>query len=82
MSQWLSGDSPPPLPNDLCSWQSEVLHHAVPKTIIPFVQRPFGVNLVGHAFETFGVAEDIRMAASALQAANVPCCVMSAIVTS
>ena len=38
--------------------------------------RPFGVNLIGHAFEVFGIGEDIRMAARALQAAGVPCCVI------
>ncbi|MDC3056646.1 glycosyltransferase [bacterium] len=38
--------------------------------------RPFGVNLIGHAFEMFGIGEDIRMAARALQAADVPCCVI------
>ena len=39
-------------------------------------KRPFGVNLIGHAFEVFGIGEDIRMAARALQAADVPCCVI------
>jgi hypothetical protein len=42
----------------------------------PFVERPFGVNLIGHAFEIFGIGEDIRMAACALQAAGVPCAVI------
>jgi hypothetical protein len=41
-------------------------------SLSPFTQRPFGVNLIGHAFEAFGIGEDIRMAASALQAAGVP----------
>jgi len=31
------------------------------------MERPFGVNLIGHAFETFGIGNDIRMAARALQ---------------
>ena len=44
--------------------------------MIPFSKRPFGVNLIGHAFEIFGVGEDIRMAARALQEAEVPCCVI------
>ena len=44
--------------------------------MIPFKQSPFGVNLIGHAFEVFGIGEDIRMAAKALQAADVPCCVI------
>jgi len=42
----------------------------------PFTERPFGVNLIGHAFEVFGIGEDIRMAARALEAAGVPCCVI------
>lgn len=41
-----------------------------------FEQRPFGVNLIGHAFDVFGIGEDIRMAARSLQAAGVPCCVI------
>jgi glycosyltransferase involved in cell wall biosynthesis len=40
------------------------------------MNRPFGVNLIGHAFEVFGIGEDIRTAARALQAADVPCCVI------
>lgn len=42
---------------------------------MPFAQRPFGVNLIRHAFEIFGIGEDIRMAARALQTVDVPCCV-------
>ncbi|MDA7685395.1 glycosyltransferase [bacterium] len=42
-----------------------------------FEDRKFGVNLIGHAFETFGIGEDIRMAAQALKAAGVPCCVIN-----
>ncbi|MFN4866461.1 MAG: glycosyltransferase [Cyanobium sp.] len=41
-----------------------------------FQHRPFGVNLIGHAFDVFGIGEDIRMAARALMAADVPCCVI------
>ncbi|MEB3320081.1 MAG: glycosyltransferase [Cyanobium sp.] len=41
-----------------------------------FPERPFGVNLIGHAFDVFGIGEDIRMAARSLQAADVPCCVI------
>jgi glycosyltransferase involved in cell wall biosynthesis len=40
-------------------------------------QRPFGMNLIGHAFEVFGVGEDVRMAALALQSAEVPFCVVN-----
>ena len=31
---------------------------------------------IGHAFEVFGIGEDIRMAARSPQAAGVPCCVI------
>lgn len=41
-----------------------------------FADRPFGVNLIGHAFEQFGIGEDVRMAARALQVVGVPCCVI------
>ena len=40
-------------------------------------QRPFGVNLIGHAFEVFGIGEDVRMAALALGSAGVPFCVLN-----
>jgi glycosyltransferase involved in cell wall biosynthesis len=49
---------------------------SAPAELVPFAERPFGVNLVGHAYEVFGIGEDIRMAASALQAAGVPCAVI------
>ena len=73
---WLSGELPPLPQGELCSWQPSALQSAVPKTVVPFDQRPFGVNLIGHAFEVFGIGEDIRMAAGALQAVGVPCCVI------
>ena len=41
-----------------------------------FAERPFGVNLIGHAFDVFGIGEDVRMAARALEAADVPFCVI------
>jgi len=40
-------------------------------------ERPFGVNLIGHAFEVFGVGEDVRMAALALTSAEIPFCVVN-----
>ena len=43
----------------------------------PAEQRPFGVNLIGHAFEVFGIGEDVRMAALALESAGVPFCVVN-----
>jgi glycosyltransferase involved in cell wall biosynthesis/GT2 family glycosyltransferase len=42
----------------------------------PDLSRPFGVNLVGHARNMFGIGEDIRMAALALRSAEVPFCVI------
>lgn len=41
-----------------------------------FQDRAFGVNLIGHAFDVFGIGEDIRMAARALASAQVPFCVI------
>lgn len=38
----------------------------------PRNDRPFGVNLVGYARGQFGVGEDVRMAAVALQATGIP----------
>lgn len=73
---WLTGDPPQPPQREPCSWNSETLQQSVPKALVPFANRPFGVNLIGHAFEMFGIGEDIRMAARALQAADVPCCVI------
>jgi glycosyltransferase involved in cell wall biosynthesis len=35
------------------------------------------VNLIGHAFEVFGIGEDVRMAALALSSADVPFCVVN-----
>ena len=75
-STWLTGDPPQPPQCEPCSWQSEALQPAAPRDVVPFAQRPFGVNLIGHAFEMFGIGEDIRMAARALQAAGVPCSVI------
>ena len=74
-STWLTGDPPPPPQSERCSWQPKG-HVPSAKAITPFQDRPFGVNLIGHAFEMFGIGEDIRMAARALQAADVPCCVI------
>jgi glycosyltransferase involved in cell wall biosynthesis len=43
---------------------------------IPFTQRPFGVNLIGHAYNVFGIGEDARAITAALRAAAIPCCVI------
>ena len=73
---WLSGEPPQPQQSEPCSWKSETLQPAAPRDVVPIAQRPFGVNLIGHAYEVFGIGEDIRMAAKALQKADVPCCVI------
>ncbi len=75
-SNWLTGDPPQPLQSEPCSWHSETLQPAAPSDVVPVSQRPLGVNLIGHAFEIFGIGEDIYMSARALQAADVQCCVI------
>ena len=72
---WLSGDPPQPRLNDCCSVEP-TKEHSESKCFTLYQNRPFGVNLIGHAFEIFGIGEDIRMAARALRAADVPCCVI------
>ena len=44
--------------------------------VLEFHERPFGVNLIGHAFDMFGIGEDIRMTAKSLQSAGIPICVI------
>ena len=41
-----------------------------------FKQRPFGVNLIGHAFDVFGLGESLRMMARAFIDAGVPLCIV------
>jgi len=80
----LNAQGPPTGPN--LRFQQAVYHFSVAypllqgasssSELVSFAERPFGVNLVGHAYEVFGIGEDIRMAARALQAAGVPCAVI------
>ena len=72
---WLAGTPPLPPQSRLCRWQPAGVRTAA-ASLTPFAERPFGVNLIGHAFEVFGIGEDVRMAARALQAVGVPCCVI------
>jgi len=74
--KWLSNGINKYPKKTLVSWQSDFIPVQKSKPIVPFDQRPFGVNVIGHAFEMFGIGEDIRMAVQALQAADVPCCVI------
>ena len=40
-------------------------------------QRPFGLNLIGFAFGELGIGEDVRMAVSACEAAEIPFAVVN-----
>jgi glycosyltransferase involved in cell wall biosynthesis len=51
--------------------QSSATHFDQPR----FRDGSFGVNLVGHAFNVFGLGEYIRMMARALEAAGIPFCI-------
>lgn len=42
-----------------------------------FCDKEFGVNLIGHAFNIFGLGEYLRMIARALDAADIPYCVLN-----
>lgn len=42
-----------------------------------FCDKPFGVNLIGHAFNVFGLGEYVRMMARALEAAGIPYAVIN-----
>lgn len=42
---------------------------------VAFADRPFGVNLVGHAFSVFGLGETVRLMAVGLEAAQIPYCI-------
>lgn len=72
---WLGEETPTAQPEP-CRWRpADAVQPA--SAITPFAERPFGVNLIGHAFDVFGIGEDIRMAARALEAADVPCCIIN-----
>ncbi len=40
--------------------------------VVRFAEKPFGVNLIGHAYSVFGLGEYLRMIAKALEAADIP----------
>ncbi|KUJ86889.1 MAG: hypothetical protein XD36_2685 [Halomonas sp. 54_146] len=52
--------------------QAERLQAAPAKQSTPRAARPFGVNLIGYANGQFGIGEDVRMAALACEAADIP----------
>jgi hypothetical protein len=63
---WLVASPPAPRSEGQpCRWRPSSAGMST-AAITPFARRPFGVNLIGHAFEVFGIGEDIRMAARAL----------------
>lgn len=41
-----------------------------------FIKYPFGVNLFGYARGELGIGEDVRLAAAALKASGIPCCIV------
>ncbi len=45
---------------------------SVPKKVRKKTKKPFGVNLIGYAKGQLGIGEDVRMAALACEAANIP----------
>ena len=54
------------------TWLSEYARHFQETSILPIHKRPFGVNLIGYVFGQLGIGEDLRMAARAMLAANIP----------
>ncbi len=52
-------------------WLSRYGHYQKSKTL-HCSERPFGVNLIGYVFGQLGIGEDLRMAARAMLAANIP----------
>lgn len=52
-------------------WQSRYGDAIKPKQL-SFRERPFGVNLIGYVFGQLGIGEDLRMAARAMLAADIP----------
>ena len=42
-----------------------------------FESRPFGVNVIGHALDVFGLGESLRLIVKALQVSKIPCCVLN-----
>lgn len=59
------------------SFESRLVEDAMQPPVISWQQRPWGVNVVGYAFGQLGIGEDARMAATALQAADVPMCMVN-----
>jgi len=77
-SQWWSSNACEALPHVGFTSMGQIAPEPFSEDPLPSPkQRPFGVNLIGHAFEVFGIGEDVRMAALALKSADVPFCVVN-----
>ena len=53
------------------------LQPASPLSATPFLERPFGVNLIGYAQGQLGIGEDLRCTAAALDAAGIPTAILN-----
>lgn len=56
--------------------EERTLTHSQPEESISFTSRPFGINLIGHAFDLSGSGEDARAIAASMRAAEIPFCVI------
>ena len=74
-TKWLS-EEPPPLPQpENCAWHSEQVFQLDSPRVVPFLKRPYGVNLIGHAFEILELVKTYVWP-RAFQAADIPFCVI------
>ncbi len=73
LNWWLS-NAPPHLPQ-----ADQILEAAAvsSESQSRFCDQEFGVNLIGHAFNIFGLGEYLRMMAKALDSAGIPYCVVN-----
>ena len=70
---WWLGNAPP----HLCQADQILEAFAISNKPRPlFFDQAFGVNLIGHAFNVFGLGEYLRMIAKAFDAAAIPYCVI------
>ena len=69
---WLTTDKPKPKQTESDLQQSKALKLRMPATNLAFKQRPFGVNLIGHAFDIFGLGEAFRIVARSFIEAGIP----------
>lgn len=53
------------------------LQPAQPFSGIPFLERPFGLNLIGYAQGQLGIGEDLRCTVAALDASGIPTAILN-----